>query len=211
MKTDSIIFDLDGTLWDSARTVAEAWSAALLRLGIGRELTEDDLRREMGKAMDVIMSDFFPELSEEERGALMPELCAEEERLLRVKGGVLFPGVAETLAALARQYRLFIVSNCQQGYIEAFLEAHSFGELFEGHLCWGDTGLPKSGTNRELVKRYGLRAPVYVGDTDGDRVSAEEAGIPFVFAAYGFGSVPEGYPRAEKFSELPDTISLLMC
>lgn len=202
MNFDALIFDLDGTLWDSSETVAEAWSAALARLGVERTLTKDDLTREMGKPMDVIMADFFPELPEERRAALMPELCEEETRLLTIKGGTLFPEVAQTLAALKRRFRLFIVSNCQQGYIESFLAAHSFEALFEGHLCWGDTGLSKGGTNRELIRRFGLNAPIYIGDTEGDRISAREAGIPFLFAAYGFGSATEDCPRIERFSEI---------
>lgn len=209
MNFDALIFDLDGTLWDSSETVAQAWTAALSKLKLAKTLTRDDLTREMGKPMDVIMADFFPELPEERRLALMPALCEEETKLLAVKGGALYPDVAETLERLHGRYRLFIVSNCQQGYIESFLTAHSFGSVFEGHLCWGDTGLPKGGTNRELIRRYGLNAPIYIGDTEGDRLSASEAGIPFIHAAYGFGSVTEECPRLGRFSELPALLDLL--
>lgn len=209
MIFDALIFDLDGTLWDSSETVAQAWTAALSKLKLAKTLTRDDLTREMGKPMDVIMADFFPELPEERRLALMPALCEEETKLLAVKGGALYPDVAETLERLHGRYRLFIVSNCQQGYIESFLTAHSFGSVFEGHLCWGDTGLPKGGTNRELIRRYGLNAPIYIGDTEGDRLSASEAGIPFIHAAYGFGSVTEECPGLGRFSELPALLDLL--
>lgn len=204
---DALIFDLDGTLWDSSETVAEAWTAALARLGIPKTLTRDDLTREMGKPMDVIMEDFFPELSGERRNALMPALCEEETRLLAVKGGRLYPKVGETLERLCGRYRLFIVSNCQQGYIESFLTAHAFGTVFEGHLCWGDTGLPKGGTNRELIRRFGLKNPIYIGDTEGDRLSAEEAGIPFLHAAYGFGTITAECPRIERFSEIEERLA----
>lgn len=209
MNFDALIFDLDGTLWDSSGTVAQAWTAALSKLKLAKTLTREDLTREMGKPMDVIMADFFPELPEERRLALMPALCEEETKLLAVKGGALYPDVAETLETLHERYRLFIVSNCQQGYIESFLTAHSFGSVFEGHLCWGDTGLPKGGTNRELIRRYGLKAPIYIGDTEGDRLSASEAGIPFIHAAYGFGSVTEECPGLGRFSELPALLDLL--
>ncbi|MCM1335205.1 MAG: HAD family hydrolase [Bacteroides sp.] len=208
-KFDGLIFDLDGTLWDSSATVAEAWSAALARLGIKKTLSRDDLTREMGKPMDVIMADFFPDLTEEKRNALMPELCDEETKLLTVKGGALYPDVPETLSILRERYRLFIVSNCQRGYIESFLAAHSFGNIFEGHLCWGDTGLTKGGTNRELIRRYGLKSPIYIGDTEGDRLSAVEAEIPFLYAAYGFGEVTEECPRVGKFAELPSALDAL--
>lgn len=209
MNFDALIFDLDGTLWDSSETVAQAWTAALSKLKLTKTLTRDDLTREMGKPMDVIMADFFPELPEERRLAIMPALCEEETRLLAVKGGTLYPDAAETLEKLRGRYRLFIVSNCQQGYIESFLTAHSFGSVFEGHLCWGDTGFPKGATNRELIRRYGLKNPIYIGDTEGDRLSASEAGIPFIHAAYGFGSVTEECPRLGRFSELPALLELL--
>lgn len=208
-KFDALIFDLDGTLWDSSETVAEAWSAALSGLKLPKTLTRDDLTREMGKPMDVIMADFFPELSEERRLALMPALCEEETRLLAVKGGTLYPDVPETLAELRGRFRLFIVSNCQRGYIESFLTAHSLGTVFEGHLCWGDTGLTKGGTNRELIRRFGLKNPVYIGDTEGDRLSAAEAGIPFIHAAYGFGHAAEKCPSLERFSDLPALLDFL--
>lgn len=209
MNFDALIFDLDGTLWDSSETVAQAWTAALSKLDLEKTLTREDLTREMGKPMDVIMADFFPELPEERRLAIMPALCEEETKLLAVKGGTLYPGVAETLEKLHGRYRLFIVSNCQQGYIESFLTAHSFGSVFEGHLCWGDTGLPKGGTNRELIRRCGLKNPIYIGDTEGDCLSASEAGIPFIHAAYGFGSVTEECPRLGRFSDLPALLDLL--
>lgn len=209
MDFDALIFDLDGTLWDSSETVAQAWTAALSKLKIPKTLTRGDLTREMGKPMDVIMADFFPELPEERRLALMPALCEEETKLLAVKGGRLYPDVAETLEGLRGRYRLFIVSNCQQGYIESFLTAHSFGSVFEGHLCWGDTGLPKGGTNRELIRRRGLKNPIYIGDTEGDRLSASEAGIPFIHAAYGFGSVSAECLRLGRFSALPALLNSL--
>ncbi|NCC43201.1 MAG: HAD family hydrolase [Clostridia bacterium] len=91
--------------------------------------------------------------------------------------------------SLSQKYRLFIVSNCQAGYIEVFLKSSGFGQYFEGHLCPGDTGNAKADNIRQIIRDYKLASPVYVGDTDGDHRATKSAGIPFVFAAYGFGSV----------------------
>ena len=200
---DSLIFDLDGTLWDSSETVAEAWNNALGKSGYPLRITGADVLKHMGKSMDVIMRDVFgADISDEAVTDFLRMLSVEEISYIEEKGGALFPKLEETLALLKKSYRLFIVSNCQKGYIEAFLKAHELSEYFEGFMCWGDTMLPKGETNKQLISRYSLKNPVYIGDTEGDRISAETAGIPFVHAAYGFGEVSAFDYEISAFEEL---------
>lgn len=204
MKFDSVIFDLDGTLWDSSETVAESWNTVLENENQTLRITGADVLKHMGKSMDVIMRDVFgADMNDSEVMDFLKKLSVEEIRLIREKGGILFPNVEKTLNLLKKDYRLFIVSNCQNGYIEAFLEAHKLSEYFEGFMCWGDTMLPKGETNKQLIERYSLKNPVYVGDTEGDHISAVTAEIPFIHAAYGFGEV-SGYDyKITAFDELP--------
>jgi phosphoglycolate phosphatase len=82
---------------------------------------------------------------------------------------------------------LFIVSNCQCGYIECFLGANGGAPFITDHLCADDTKREKAENIRILVERYGLKSPVLVGDTTSDSIAAEKAGIPFIYAKYGFG------------------------
>lgn len=203
MTFDSIIFDLDGTLWDSSETVACSWNAVLQKRGNSLRITGTDVLKHMGKSMDVIMKDVFgADLNDTETKAFLEELSVEEIALIKEKGGILFPEVEKTLKYLKEKYRLFIVSNCQKGYIEAFLYAHRLSEYFEGFMCWGDTKLPKGETNKQLIKKYALKSPIYVGDTEGDHISAETAEIPFTHAAYGFGSVTGYDYKISSFGEL---------
>lgn len=204
MKFDSIIFDLDGTLWDSSETVAESWNTVLEKENYPLRITGTDVLKQMGKSMDVIMRDVFgADMKDAEVKSFLEKLSAEEIRLIRKKGGILFPDVEKTLNLLKKDYRLFIVSNCQKGYIEAFLEAHKLSGCFEGFMCWGDTMLPKGETNKKLIEKYSLKNAVYVGDTEGDHISAVDAKIPFAYASYGFGEV-SGYDyRITAFNELP--------
>ncbi len=200
---DSIIFDLDGTLWNSSETVAVAWTKALKGNGIEMTVTGADVLKHMGKPMDVIMRDVFgSDLSPEQVEKFLKILSDEEVKEIEEKGGILFPKLEETLVYLKTKYRLFIVSNCQKGYIEAFLKAHKLGEFFEGFLCWGDTLLAKGETNKKLIADYNLEKPVYVGDTEGDHISAIDAEIPFVYASYGFGEVSGCEYRLEAFSDM---------
>lgn len=208
MKFDSIIFDLDGTLWNSSETVAESWNAVLEHEKHPLRITGSDVLKHMGKSMDVIMRDVFgADMKDKEVSDFLEKLSVEEIRLIREKGGVLFPKLEETLSLLKENYRLFIVSNCQNGYIEAFLEAHKLSSYFEGFMCWGDTKLPKGETNKQLIEKYSLKNAVYIGDTEGDHISAVTAGIPFVHASYGFGEV-SGYDyKIDEINELPVILS----
>ena len=131
------------------------------------------------------------------------DLCCEEEhRALLAKCAPLYPDLEDTLKVLTKQYRLFIVSNCQGGYIEVFLKTSGLSPYFEGHLCPGDTGNAKADNIRQVIQDYQLQNPVYIGDTEGDWRAAKNAGIPFVFASYGFGNVPSPDYTIKSFKEL---------
>ena len=192
-RFDSIIFDLDGTLWDSTGNVALAWQDAIEKVDyVDEVMTREKVRSITGMAYNVIFDTMFPYLEKDKREELMA-ICAKSElEMLHDKGGELYPGLDETLGYLAVKYKLFIVSNCQSGYIEVFLKLSRVGHYFTGHQCYGTKGNPKAENIKDIVNDYNLAAPVYVGDTRGDYDSATKAGVPFIFANYGFGEVESG-------------------
>lgn len=203
MTADGILFDLDGTLWDSTSEILKTWQIVLDRHpNVRGPITMEELRGLMGLPMNVIASRLFPGLGEEEQMALMRECCQEENDYLRQHGGRLFDGVEETLLELKKRYKLCIVSNCQKGYIEAFLTAHQLWDVFDDYLSFGETGLTKGENNRQVIARNGFENPVYVGDTQGDLQSAIDAGIPFVFCRYGFGQVTHFDETIDSFRQL---------
>ena len=203
MSIDSIIFDLDGTLWDSSEGVSKTWSLVLNKYDYERkEVTVEDLHICMGKQLDEIGEILFPNLSSEVRKNLMHECCTLENEYLGEHGGKLYLKVEETLKELSKKYKLFIVSNCQDGYIECFFKAHKLDKYFTDYECPGRTGFSKGENNKLIIERNNLKNPVYVGDTEGDAESAKAAGIPFVFAKYGFGNVKEYQYAINKFEDL---------
>ena len=202
---DSIIFDVDGTLWDSTDSVADSWNQAI-RLNSSLDLTLDreTLSGVFGKTMTEIGDILFPSLPPQERNDLL-EICFENEnRYLEDHPGEMYPGVAEIIPMLAEKYPLFIVSNCQCGYIEVLLKTTGLGPYIKDHLCFGETQVSKGETMRMLVERNNLKSPVYIGDTQGDADACKAADVPFIFAEYGFGEVPSANRRIREFSELRD-------
>lgn len=200
---DGIIFDVDGTLWDSTDSVTESWNLAIRENSdMDLTITADILKGLFGKTMTEIADSLFPSLPEKERMDFL-DICYDyENRHLEAHPGDLYEGVVETIRKLAEKYPLFIVSNCQCGYIEVTVRSGGLESYIRDHLCFGETQVPKGQTLRMLMDRNGLKDPVYVGDTQGDADACREAGIPFIFAEYGFGDVPDAERRIRSFSDL---------
>lgn len=207
MRYDGILFDLDGTLWDSSEGVALSWKEVLDRQpDFHRALAMEDIYGCMGLTEEQIEEKLFSDFSPARQKELF-DLCIRREcEYLRVHGGKLFPMVPEVLAELSAQAPLFIVSNCESGYIECFLEAHRMHSYFQDFECIGNTGLSKAENIRLVAERNGIKNPVYVGDTIWDKKAADGAGVPFIFAAYGFGNV-ENCPRIEEFAALREELN----
>jgi phosphoglycolate phosphatase len=202
-----IIFDMDGTLWDSAKGVAKSWTNVVAQdYTKERVITEEDIQGVMGKTMDIIAEILFPELEGEQRDQLLQHCCDAENSYLREHGGILYEGLEDTLKELKKNYHLYIVSNCQSGYIEAFLDYYQLWNYFEDIECYGNTGLKKGGNIRKVVERNSLTKAVYVGDIQGDYDASCEAGVGFIHAAYGFGTIDVPVPAIHTLAELPKTM-----
>lgn len=200
-----IIFDVDGTLWDSTEMVAVAWNKVIKDEGIEhKELEEKDLKKEFGKPMEAIGESLFPEMPKDEMMKLMEKMLKYENGLVAAGPCVIFEGVQETIKKLSEKYPLYIVSNCQDGYIEAFLQYSKLGEYFKDFTCPAYTGRLKGENIRIIMERNGLSEAVYVGDTQGDVNSCKEAEIPMIYAAYGFGKVEKADASIQSFDELLD-------
>ncbi len=204
-KKNAILFDLDGTLWDSVEGVVHAWNEVLEKHPeANASITPDQLRSYMGKTVQQIARLMMPDLPDEQAQAIMDECAEHEHNCLRANGGgKLFDGVMETLKALHEQYDLYIISNCESGYIEIFLDLNDAWPLFAGHTCPGDTGLTKGDNIRLVLQTSGCEKAFYVGDTAGDESATRKAGIPFVYAAYGFGKADSPDAVLHAFSDLP--------
>ena len=203
MDIDSIIFDLDGTLWNSIEGICGAWKTTLANYpNIAEIITPEEMERCMGLPMDEISKKLLPDLDKDFQMKLLNEFCETEQVYLGEHGGILYPKLEETLQNLSKEYKLYIVSNCQDGYIQCFLKAHNLSKYFDDFECWGVTGLSKGENNKIIMKRNNLKKPIYVGDTNGDAESAKVAEIPFVYARYGFGNVEEYDYVIDSFEEM---------
>ncbi|MES3017000.1 MAG: HAD family hydrolase [Bacteroidota bacterium] len=198
--TDSLIFDLDGTLWDASESCAKAWNDLLTELGI-TEYTIDGpaIRAVSGLSIDKVFKEHFTFIPENMRASLLEAYKPKESEYMKRFGGKLYPNVKEVLKELSVHYKLFVVSNCLSGYIENFIEFNTLEGIFSDHECSGRTGQAKSENIKSIVERNKLTSPVYIGDTIWDYDAATAAGVPFIFAAYGFGKVDNAECEVNEF------------
>ncbi len=203
---DSILFDLDGTLWNAAASARNAWNEALRDFHYEQSLTTAQIEAFCGLPVERMFDVYLDYIPATEHSAILSRYKALESVEMTEHGGALYPGVKPILEWLCSRYRLFIVSNCVEGYIENFLDFHSLRHLFTDFECAGNTGKPKTWNIDLIVERNQLRAPVYVGDTVWDQEASAQSGVPFIFAAYGFGKANAPVFTLPAFDQLPELL-----
>ena len=204
MNYETLIFDIDGTLWDSRQLVAEGYNIQLEKEGLQHlAVTAEDLRPLFGKVMTEIADTILASIDPSERYDLM-ERCmkTENDYLFANECRISYPKVKETLEELAKKHRLFIVSNSQQGYPELCISKMGLDGLILDHLCFGDTNTCKGETIKTLMAKNNITSACYVGDTQGDLDAAELAGMPFIYCTFGFGAVDHYWKKIDTFADL---------
>jgi phosphoglycolate phosphatase len=201
MRYDAVIFDIDGTLWDASAASAEGWTAGLAGAGVRRRITPEQIRSVTGNPYDKCVDILLPGFRAK-HPALVEKLQDEEEAAIKARGGDFYDGAVTGIRELERDFKLFLVSNCQEWYLELFLRVSGLRDAFAGFDCHGRAGLSKDRMLAGLKSRYSLKAPVYVGDTAGDETAARLAGIEFVRVTWGFGGPAGESTTVSSFGEL---------
>ncbi len=200
-----LIFDLDGTLWDSREILAKSWNRAIKEVtDYDIEIKSADLTPLFGKPLEVIFDSIFPLIKGEELERLSKRCVLNHNEDVRKGECILYDGMVEGIKSLSKKHRLFIVSNCLSGYIEGFLYASKLEEYFCDFTCPGDTGLSKAENIRLIIERNKVEKAVYIGDTATDSASARDAKIPFVFCDYGLGKTDDYDKKIDNFLQLLD-------
>lgn len=204
MNFESLIFDIDGTLWDSRAIVAKGYNIQLKEEGLEHlSVNPEILKTVFGKVNTEIADILFASLPGAERYPLL-ERCMEREnqQLEEDECKIGYPKVKETLEKLHENHRLFIVSNSQCGYPQLCMEKLGLTHLFSGDLCFGQTLTCKGETIKKLMKDHNITSACYIGDTQGDLEATELAGIPFVYCTFGFGNPTHYWKKIDRFEEL---------
>lgn len=183
-----LIFDLDGTLWETLDTTLEAANMIAKENPEVKEITMDIVIRGMGLSSKDNALNYMPYL-EEEKGLYYIEKISERNfELIKEKGAHLYDGVTDTIKNLSKKYKLGIVTNNYDEYAKVFLEKSYLGEYFTDYMGAASYSITKGEAIKRMVSKYHENSNYYIGDIKKDMEAAYEAGIKFIHAKYGFQS-----------------------
>jgi len=191
----ALIFDLDGTLADTAPDLLGATNAVLaarerplLDLGHLRHMVGFGAKALIGQAMEASGAP----VTEEQMPALTDIFIAHYTAHI-ADGTRLFPGVADTLASLkAGGARLGVLTNKPQGLTDLLLPQLELEDLFAAVYGAGRKTYTKPDPRifHDVVEECGGGPAVMIGDSITDLNTARAAGVPCILMSYGFTPVP---------------------
>lgn len=208
MNKKAIIFDLDGTMWNTTEAILPVWNEVLQKYSgeTSKQISKTEMEGYMGKTLEQIARLALPELNIKRSLEILGECCKAECKFLEQNGAIIYPMLIETLKELKKKYILLIVSNCQDGYIQAFLTHYKLRDVFADIEFAGRTGKTKGENIKLIMERNNVGKAVYVGDTQSDFDAAKFAGTEFIFAEYGFGNAENHKYSIKEFSDLPSVM-----
>ena len=201
-KPDSLIFDMDGTLWDAVDTYAHSWNVIFQELGLKKTMDRERLAGMVGWEGKKVIAEILPEFEPEKRLEIYAQVNEKRKVLIPQMGGILYDGVKEGLKLLAEKYQLFILSNCAAGVIRQFIDWSGIDEHIKDEFAYGVNYMPKQHNIKLLAEKHALKNPYYVGDTLGDGEQSRLAAVPFVFVSYGFGDTDDYDLKFDDFHSL---------
>lgn len=201
---DALIFDMDGTLWDAVDSYCEVWNACFRKFGVERTVMRDELLKCMGLPLDVIYKNITGDNPQITPTDYLPELEKLEMEMMPHLGGRPYPMMKKGMAKLSEHYRIFLLSNCGVRGLEDMMDFTGIRPFVTEAVTFGATQREKSENMLWLKKKYELSNPIYIGDTEGDCQQTRMAGMPFAFAAYGFGTCENPDWSFNSFEELTD-------
>jgi phosphoglycolate phosphatase len=184
---DALIFDIDGTLWNACAASAKGWNNALVKLGIEQSVTAKQIESVAGLPFEDCIETLLPGLMNA-HPHLLAALNEGELEVVEIEGGIFYEGVLDGIKLLSESHQIFLVSNCQDWYLKLFLELSGLEPLLAGYDCNGLSGLPKHDMLTNMISKYDLKNPVYIGDTASDEAACKQANLDFIHVSYGFGT-----------------------
>lgn len=206
----NIFFDLDGTIWDASQSTALAWNSVFQKWEIPYQISDVHIRSVSGKpymeCLDILASKV---LVHTDKDTILSDLSVAEKKYMKKLGGKFYQNALTTIKDLAKLHQLFLVSNCNGWYLNAFLEMSGFESVFKECFCYDTFNQNKLRNLQYLLTKYNISDGYYIGDTEGDKLASQTVGLKYVHMTSGFGKDVVSEIAFHTFFELADFFNMV--
>ncbi|MGK7396086.1 MAG: HAD family hydrolase [Candidatus Cyclobacteriaceae bacterium M3_2C_046] len=198
----SLIFDLDGTLWDASQIYMEAWNLTMQKQKLDVQFNRSQFVQLIGIEINQVLDQYFPGMTVSQRNALVKKVELQQNLLFSSHQVRIYPGIEKYLPLLAKKYTLYMVSNCSSEVLQQFKDQSGLATHFEDFRVFGDNQKSKSENIMDLADQYQLKRPVYIGDKRHDWLACQKARVEFIQVTYGFDPPIEEVLGFDNFQDL---------
>ena len=197
-----IIFDLDGTLWNTAETTLEAANKIAQKYDEVKEFNINTIENGMGLNAKENAENYMPYLEEKKRLEYLKEINNTTIEIIGKKGTMIYDGVKDTIKKLSKEYKLGIITNNNDEYVKLFFKTSGLQEYFCDYIGALTYSITKGEAIKNMIDRNSEPNSFYVGDIKKDMISTHEAGIEFIHAKYGFEPTLEAEYHINNIKDL---------
>ena len=201
-----IIFDLDGTLWETIDATYIAANFIVEKHKELKKISKETIIKGMGLSSLENASNYIPYIPAEIGIKYMKEISQKTSEIINEKNVVIYNGVIETLKELSKEYKIGIITNNRDEYAKTFLRISNLEKYFTDYMGAASYDITKGEAIKEMVKKYKEKENYYVGDIKKDQEATMYAGIKFIHAKYGFEPNLKSELSIDKIQDLPKII-----
>lgn len=193
----TIIFDYDGTLYNSAKNYSDAFRHVYRQMiaegaAPEREFSDEEITRWLGYSAQDMWETFMPGLPKQQQLYYSKEIGGFMSDRIRRGEAELYEGAAETLEYLKNKgYILLYLSNCGPDYMNIHAECFGLRNYFSHMYCTGDYGFKPKHEIFHVIKEAYPKKYLMVGDRFHDMEVGRYHDVYTAGCTYGFGTVSE--------------------
>ncbi len=202
-----LIFDLDGTLWDTLTVTHQAAFNIHLKQDEIKTISIETVRFGMGLTFEENAKNYMPYLTKEKREKYLQEINNETIRLISIGDVKYYDGMIDVIKTLSKSYKLGIVTNNNDDYVKMFLKNTKLEREFVDFIGAGSYNIKKEEAIKRMIKRNRESINYYIGDTKKDMDASIGANVIFIHAAYGFDKNLISKYKIEDIRDLPSYLS----
>lgn len=203
-----IIFDLDGTLWDTVLATERSFADVKEKYNLN-DCDISCVKIGMGLSREENLFNYYANYSKEKAEKYLNEVSINLNRYITEDYITIYGGVKQIIKELSKEYKLGIVTNNNDNYVKIFLKLSHLEKYFDDYVGASTYGITKQEAISKIIARHSEKFNVYVGDIKKDMDAALGAGIEFIHAKYGFGNDFSYKYGINNFYELLDVIKCI--